>query len=59
MRLFNRSATFCFAVLLISFLGCASSPDGPRTAAPGIVERHMGGRVAMAEQFEVLVVGGG
>ena len=26
MRLFNRFATFCFAVLLISFLGCASTP---------------------------------
>ena len=24
--LFNRFATFCFAVLLISFLGCASTP---------------------------------
>src|SRR6202795_4715775 len=26
MRLFNRFATFCCAVLLASFLGCASTP---------------------------------
>ena len=26
MKLFNRFAPFCFAVLLISFLGCASTP---------------------------------
>jgi osmotically-inducible protein OsmY len=26
MRLCNRFATFCFAVLLTSFLGCASTP---------------------------------
>ena len=26
MRLFNRFATFCFAALLASLLGCASTP---------------------------------